>query len=93
MDTTIIFVYCLSDEFVKSINYKEHDNCLMTNSEIITFAIISAMFFQCNYKKTALFFRAHKYFRKVLSLSRINKRLYCMTLIFPGLECITTINL
>ncbi len=45
METTIIFIYYLSDEFIKAINHIEDDNCKMTDSEVITFAITSALFF------------------------------------------------
>ena len=65
METTIIFIYFLSCEFIKAINHIEDDNCKMTDSEVITFAITSALFFQCNYKKTSLFFKSYNHFKNI----------------------------
>jgi hypothetical protein len=48
----------------------------MSTAEIMTFAICSALFFQSNFSRTRLFFLSHHYFSKVLSRSRLNKRIH-----------------
>jgi hypothetical protein len=75
MDTQIIFIFCLCDEFLKSIGFQDDRQCRMSTAEIMTFALTSALFFQCNYQRTRLFFLSHKYFSYVLSHSVINRRI------------------
>ena len=48
----------------------------MTTAEIMTFVILSALYHQCNYKKTRLVVNFLSFFPKILSNSRINRRIY-----------------
>jgi len=48
----------------------------MTSADIMTFVIISALFHQCNYKKTRLVVLSLRFFPKILSYSRLNRRIY-----------------
>lgn len=75
MTIRIIFIYCLCDELLNAI--KHHDDCqsMMSNAEIMTFAITATLYFHGNYAKTHLFFSSHKYFSYLLGRSRLNKRL------------------
>lgn len=46
MDFQAIFIYCLSYETLKSLNFKDDSQCKMTSPEIMTFVIISALYYQ-----------------------------------------------
>lgn len=48
----------------------------MTTSEVMTFALLSATHFHCDYKKTRLISLTGKFFNKILSLSRIVRRIH-----------------
>lgn len=76
MQIKIIFIYCLCDEFLKNIHYQDDTQCRMSSAEIMTFALVSALFFECNYQKTRCFFMAHKYFSRMLTLSVITRRIH-----------------
>ena len=52
MEEEAIFIYCLADSIVKSARIKEDPQCLMTHAEIITFVMISALYYRCNYAMT-----------------------------------------
>lgn len=76
MDTKIIFIYCLCDEFLKASRHRDDDQCKMYTSEIMTFAICSALFFHGNFSRTRSFFLSHRYFSSILSESRLNRRIH-----------------
>jgi hypothetical protein len=50
----------------------------MTTSELMTFALLSATHFQCNYKKTRLISLTFKFFHKILSLRRIVRTIHAI---------------
>ena len=54
METETIFIYCLADAIVRAQGLKDEPRAKMTHAEIITFVVISALFYQCNYKLTRL---------------------------------------
>jgi hypothetical protein len=48
----------------------------MTTAEIMTFALSAAIFFEGNFAKTRRFFLDHKYFKKLLSHSKLNRKVH-----------------
>lgn len=76
MDLQAIFIYCLCSDVLQSLNYKDDKQTRMDSAEIMTFVIISALFYQCNYKKTRLVVQSFRFFTKILSYSRLNRRIY-----------------
>ena len=48
----------------------------MSDDEILTFSIVSAMFFCGNHKQTRDFLREYGYIPKILSKSQLNRRLH-----------------
>jgi Transposase DDE domain len=76
MEIQAIFIYCLSDEILKSLHYKDDIQCKMTTAEVMTFVILSALHYQCNYRKTRLVILYHKYFSKILSQSQLIRRIH-----------------
>jgi hypothetical protein len=76
MTLQIIFIYCLCDELVKSKGLKDDLQSKMTHAEVMTFAIIAALYFQGNFARTRLFSQSHCYFQTVISRSKINKKIH-----------------
>ena len=76
MDTDIILTYCACDDYLKSLNYQEADNVVMSNAEVLTHVIISAMMFHGNHEKTRLFLRCYGYVPNILSKSQLNRRIH-----------------
>jgi len=60
----------------QSSGYKDDPQCKMSTSEIMTFTILSATHFQCDYKKTRLISLMLKFFNNILSFSRIVRRIH-----------------
>ena len=76
METEIIFIYCLADAITRAVDLENEPRAKMTNAEIITFVMISALFYQCNWKFTRLVSQNCKWFSFLLSQSRINRRIH-----------------
>jgi len=76
MELQAIFIYCLCSDLLENLNHKDNEQAQMNSAEIMTFVIISALFHQCNYKKTRLVVFALRFFPKILSYSRLNRRIY-----------------
>jgi len=76
MDDKIIFIYCLADTITQSLGLRDDPQAKMTHAEIITFVMISALFYQCNYKLTRLVSLSCRLFTSPLSQSRINRRIH-----------------
>ena len=49
-----IAIFCICDEVIKALNIDDDVQCRMSSSEVMTFAIISATTFSCDYRKTRL---------------------------------------
>ena len=75
MENTIIFIYCLAEDFLKALGHKEDPQTKMYDAEVITFALVAAFFFHGNYERTRLFFSDQNHFGYLLEKSRLNKRL------------------
>lgn len=76
MNEQAIAIFCICDEVTKFFGLKDDPQCKMTTSELMTFALLSASHFQCNYKKTRLISLSLRFFNKILSLSRIVRRIH-----------------
>lgn len=76
MEDRIIFIYCLADAVVKNLNLKEQPLAKMSNAEIITFVVVSALYHQCNYKFTRLLSIHLNLFSALLSESRLCRRIH-----------------
>jgi len=74
MDTKIILIYCICSDFLK--NRFVHQKQTMSDDEVITFAVVSAMFFCGNHDKTRAFLYDYGYIPNILSKSQLNRRLH-----------------
>ena len=86
-------IYCISDELLKTLNYKDDPQCKMSTAEIMTFSIMSAMIYGCNYKTTRLVSKTQKFFKNILSHSQIVRRIHQIPehiwmLFFGAMQCL-----
>jgi len=75
MDTKIILIYCICSDFLNAINHKCYAH-QMSDDEVLTFSIVSCMFFGGNHEKTRLFMLEYGYIPNILSKSHLNRRLH-----------------
>lgn len=80
MVRTIITVFCICDDYLKVIGYKDDPQVQMTTSEVMTTAIIAARYFSGNYEKSREFLFWHGYIPKMISKSRFSRRLNAIDL-------------
>jgi len=76
MHSKIIFIYCICDDFLSAFGLKDDKQCRMTSAEILTVAIVSALFFNGNFSRTRLILKHDGYIPNMLSESRLNRRLH-----------------
>lgn len=74
--TVAIYYFC--DELLKSLNFKDDPQCKMTTAEVMTFTLMSAMIFNCNYRTSRLMALHHRYFPKILSHSQLVRRIHAI---------------
>src|SRR5271168_1417366 len=78
MELEIIAIYCWCDLLLNQLNIKDDMRAEMTNAEILTSAIVAARFFCGNFQNACILLHEHKYFPKMLSKSRFNRRLHAL---------------
>jgi len=76
MGTKVIFIYCLADTISRALNLEEKPGAKMTHSEVISFVVIAALFYQCNYRLTRMVSMNCRWFSSPLSESRMNRRIH-----------------
>jgi hypothetical protein len=76
MDTEIIAVYCLCDDMLKAIGHVEDRQCQMSDAEVMTTALVAALYFGGNFELARLLLRQPGYMPGMLSRSRLNRRLH-----------------
>lgn len=75
MELMIIQIYCVVDDFLKSIRFKEDGQVKVTMSEILTTAIVATRYFGGNYATSIKFMGDHRYVKYSLSRSQFSRRL------------------
>lgn len=79
MPDQAVITYCVCDEVCKALNVKDDPQCKMSSAEIITFAILAASLFGCDYKRARLMLGGFRsYFKKILSHSQIVRRIHAI---------------
>lgn len=82
MDIRIILVYCLCEDLLKALNHREDPQCQVCDAEIMTIAIVAALYFRGNYALSRAFLTPRRIFDNeqgyipgVLGRSRFSRRL------------------
>lgn len=76
MDAHIVTAYVLTDDLLKSLNHHEYVQCQMSDAEVLTTAIVAAMFFSGKMESSRWFLNEQGYMPRMLSKSRLNRRLH-----------------
>jgi len=76
MDTQIVAVYCLCDDMLEALHHYEDPQCQMSDAEVMTTAIVAALYFGGNIEKARAHLQEYGYIPKMLRKSRFNRRLH-----------------
>lgn len=76
MDERIIAIYCLCDDCLKALHHVEDAQCQTGDAEVMTTAIVAAVFFRGNSESACAYLSAHRFISAMLSKSRFNRRLH-----------------
>lgn len=76
MDAQIIAVYCLCADMLDALHHRDDPQCHLTDAEVMTIALVAALFFGGNYVAASTFLHQYGYLPHQLSRSRFNRRLH-----------------
>jgi len=76
MNEHAIAIFCICDEIVKSFNLSDDSQYKMTTAEVMTFALLSALYYHANYRLARLVCMTLSYFPEILSHSRLVRRIH-----------------
>lgn len=76
MDTQIVAVFCLVDDMLKCIHHQENQQCVMSDAEVMSTAIIAALYFGGNYTQSCKLLHSQSYIPRMLSKSRFSRRMH-----------------
>jgi hypothetical protein len=76
MHEQAIAIYLICDELIKVYGITDDPQCKMTTAEVITFALLSALHYGADYRKTRLVAVSCRYFTNILSNSRMVRRIH-----------------
>jgi hypothetical protein len=78
MHEQAIAIYCICQEVANSFGLINDSQSKMTTCEVMTFALMSALHYQCDYKKTRLVSLVLRFFPSMLSHSRLIRRIHAI---------------
>jgi hypothetical protein len=82
MDSQIVAVFCLCDDMLKGLHHYQDPQCQMTDSEVMTTAIVAVLHFGGNFEKARALLQEQGYIPHMLSKSRFNRRLHRIAHLF-----------
>ena len=103
MDIQIVTVFYLCDKLLEALNHQQDPHhqqdpqTQMSDAEVMTTAIVAALFFGGNFTTACDFLKTHRYIPNMLSKSRFNRRLRRIKPMFITLfqilgECFVQLN-
>ena len=81
----IISIYAITDDLLKAIGHREDCRRDMSDAEIITTALIAAMFFSGNHSAACDYMKDHNLIPNMLEKSRFNRRLHNVSILIHDL--------
>jgi hypothetical protein len=76
MDTKIVAVFCLVDDMLKALRHYEDPQCRMSDAEVMTVAVVAALFLGGNFSAARSLLQTEGYMPDMLSKSRFSRRLH-----------------
>ena len=71
-------IYCFIDDLLKSFGHKQDKRAQVTDSEVITIALMAMLYFGGNFEKARLTLTELGLMKRCLSRSRLNRRIHCL---------------
>jgi hypothetical protein len=78
MQDTIVIIYCLCDDLLKTMQHRDDPQTKLSSAEVMTVPLVAATFFHGNQGQAQRFLQEHGYIRTSLSRSRFNRRLHAL---------------
>jgi Transposase DDE domain len=85
MDTQIVAVYCFCDDMLKALHHHEDLQSQVSDAEVMTTAIVAALFFGGNLEKARAHMQEYGYVPKMVGKSRFNRRFHRVADLFLSL--------
>jgi Transposase DDE domain len=82
MDDKIIATFCLCDDLLQAIHHPQDPQGQMNDAEVMTTALVAALFFRGNHESARTMLKQHGYIPQMLSKSRFSRRLHRIQGIF-----------
>jgi hypothetical protein len=82
MDYQIILVYCLCADLLIALEHREDVQCQMSDAEIMTTALVAALYFGGNQERARLFLQEQKYIPQMVSKRQLSRRLHRLDHLF-----------
>lgn len=76
MDAQIVAVFCLCDDLLRAMHHREDKQCEMSDAEVMTVAIVAALYFGGNYTRSRYLLQEQHYIPRLLDKSRFSRRLH-----------------
>ena len=84
MDTNIVLIYCLCDDLLKWQHHRDDPQCVVSDAEVMTIAIVAAMYFGGNQCLAWLLLSEQGYIKRTIGRSRFCRRLNAQPTQLPG---------
>jgi hypothetical protein len=78
MDDSVLAIYCLCDDLLKALKHHEDVQRQMSDAEVMTTAIVAALYFGGNFERARLLLASPLYIPCMLSKSQFNRRLHAL---------------
>ena len=85
MNDKIIATFCLCDDLLKALHHPEDPQCQISDAEVMTIALVAALFFRGNHECARAMLKEQGYIPHMLSKSRFSRRLHRMKELFVSL--------
>lgn len=85
MINKVVIVYAIVDDLLKAIGHQEDNRSKMSDSEVITTAIVAAMFFGSNHQNACDYLHQHNLIPNMLGKSRFNRRWHRLAMLMNDL--------
>ncbi|HEV2130849.1 MAG TPA: IS982 family transposase [Longimicrobiaceae bacterium] len=85
MDDTILAIYCLCDDLLQALGHREDPQCEMSDAEVMTTALVAALFFGGNHERARQLLASPRYVPHMLSRSRLSRRMHRLVPLFERL--------
>jgi hypothetical protein len=78
MDDSVLTIYGLCDDLSKALRHQEDPQRQMRDAEVMTTAIVAALYFGGNFERARLLLASPHYIPAMLSKSQFNRRLHAL---------------